>query len=121
MDQKTSGVGGSDEFIGSDVTAVETVTVCYFNRKNSDQTPKCTVKTRVLNEDPAKSDSEHPVETDPPAAKVGRELKRSAQSDEQTCHLPSKELTRDDAEAAAIDCMEKAQAKKDRVAPTGKK
>ena len=107
----TSGIGGSGECSGPDVTTIETVTVCTIDRrKGVDQTPKCSVKrVRVLPTPPAKADT-NPTQIKESPTPVNSENPREAagKKNDQTCLLPSKEMTSEEEEAAMIDCLDKA-------------
>ena|SRR5208283_3120070 len=107
----TSGIGGSGECSGSDVMTIETVTVCIIDRrKGADQTPKCSVKrVRVLHIQPAKADT-NPTEIKKSPTPVEGETPIGATpvKSDQTCPLPSKEMTPEEEEAAMIDCLDKA-------------
>jgi hypothetical protein len=116
-----SGIVESCESSGSDVTTIETVTICTFDRrKGHDQTPKCTIKrVRVLNKPPRISDTvltgvkdtQTPIEGDNPMVSTGKE--------DQICPLPTKEMTSEEQEAAMINCMCKANDKETGVTPAG--
>ena|SRR5208283_1601925 len=107
----TSGIGGSGECSGPDVTAIETVTVCIIDRrKGADQTPKCSVKrVRVLPTPPTKADTNPTEIKEYPTPVNGENPKEAAdKKSDQTCALPSKEMTPEEEEAAMIDCLDKA-------------
>jgi hypothetical protein len=110
----TSGIGGSGECSGSDVTTIETVTVCTIDRrKTGNQNPKCTVtRVRVLNKSPGKSDTEPSEVNEPPTPEKREDQTGSAGAkNEDMCPLPSREMTAEEEEAAMIDCLGKARDK----------
>jgi hypothetical protein len=110
----TSGIGGSGESSGPDVTAIETVTVCTFDRKKGrDQKPICTIqRVRVLNNPPGKSDTNPPKIKDSPTPADGENKSGSvAMKSDKMCSLPFNEMTSEEEEAAMIDCMDKANEK----------
>src|SRR5208337_1781554 len=116
----TSGIGGSGECSGPDVTAIETVTVCIIDRrKGVDQTPQCSVKrVRVFPILPAKADT-NPTEMKESPTPVNGENPREAadKKRDQTCALPSKEMTPEEEEAAMIDCLDNAHEKETENTP----
>jgi hypothetical protein len=124
MENTISGIVDSSESYGSDVTTIETVTVCTFDRrKGHDQTPRCTIRrVRILDKplrrsdkDPKeKQESPTPVEEDNQTVSTGTK-------DDRMCPLPTKEMTSEEQEAAMIDCMCKANDKESGVTtPAGR-
>jgi len=117
----TSGIGESGVYSGPDVTTIETVTVCIIDRrKGADQTPKCSIKrVRVLPTPPAKADTK-PTEIKESPAPVNGETPAGAKpvKNDQTCPLPSKEMTSEEQEAAIINCLDNAHEKDAENTPT---
>jgi hypothetical protein len=111
MNETTSGDVELGESSESDVTTIETVTVCTIDRrKTGNQNPKCTVtQVKVLNKPPGNSDTEPSEVNKPPTSGKGEDQTASAGAkNEQMCPLPSREMTADEEESARINCIGKA-------------
>jgi hypothetical protein len=120
MEKTTSGIVESGESSGPDVTIIETVTVCTIDRRKSgNQIPKCTVKrVRVLNSPPRELDAE-PSEINE-SLTPGNEDDQTGSAvakNEQVCPIPSKEMTMEEQESAALDCLSKAYDREVGVTP----
>jgi hypothetical protein len=123
MEKTTSGIVESGESSGTDVTTIETVTVCTFDRrKGSDPTPRCTIKrVRILDNPPSRSDTDPMEVKESSTPNAGDNSTVSAcHKDDQTCSLPTKEMTSEEQEAAAIDCISKANDKESGVTAAGR-
>jgi hypothetical protein len=111
------------EISGSDVTIIETVTVCTIDRRQgSNQKPQCTIKrVRILSNPVSKSDAEPSEASASPTSDNEAAPSESAGAmTEQMCPISSREKTPEEQEAEMVDCMikshEKEKDEKDTVA-----
>jgi hypothetical protein len=111
MNETTSGNVESSESSGSKVMKFETVMVCIIDpTKSGNQTPLCTIKrTRVLNNSSGKSDTEpSELNESPTPDEDDDQTELSGEENDQICPLPSREMTTEEEEEAAMNCLSKA-------------